>query len=75
MWSGIAGGALVLGAGVGIVAIGITAAVIYGFQLADEHQDAIRLGKMIEYLSTKDTFCERVHWPRDEPTKFSSPAP
>lgn len=53
---GVAGGTVILGTGVGIVLVGVTAAVIYGFQLADEHQETIRLTKTIEYLSGKQTF-------------------
>jgi hypothetical protein len=53
---GVAGGTVFLTAGAGIVIIGVTAAVIYGFQVYDEHQDNIRLSKTIVYLSAKPTF-------------------
>ena len=54
--SGMAGGWVVLTGGGAIVIIGVTAAVLYGFHLADTHQDSIRLAKTIEYLSEKKTF-------------------
>ena len=53
---GVAGGTVFLTAGVGVVIVGVTAAVMYGFHAADEHQDNIRLSKTIEYLSSKPTF-------------------
>ena len=53
---GVTGGTVILGTGVGIVFVGVTAAVIYGFQLADEHQETVRLAKTMEYLSGKQTF-------------------
>jgi hypothetical protein len=53
---GIAGGTVVLWTGIGLVGIGVTAAVMYGFHAAAEHEDNIRLSKTIEYLSAKKTF-------------------
>lgn len=53
---GMAGGWVVLGGGVTIVALGVTAAVMYGFHASYEHEDNIRLSKTIEYLSSKPTF-------------------
>jgi len=53
---GVAGGTIFLTTGVGVVIVGVTAAVMYGFHVADEHQDNIRLSKTIEYLSSKPTF-------------------
>jgi hypothetical protein len=56
------GGTAVVGAsvlattGVGVVIIGVTAAVMYGFQEWDEKEDNIRLSKTIEWLSAKPTF-------------------
>jgi hypothetical protein len=53
---GVAGGTVFLTVGVGVVFIGATAAVIYGFHVYDEHQDNVCLAKTIEYLSRKQTF-------------------
>ena len=53
---GVAGGTVFLAVGVGVVVIGVTAVVIYGFYLADEHQDNVRLGLTIDYLAKKKTF-------------------
>jgi hypothetical protein len=52
----VVGSSVLASTGVGIVVIGVTAAVIYGFQVYDEHEDNIRLGKTIEYLTLKPTF-------------------
>jgi len=52
----VVGSSVLASTGVGIVVIGVTAAVIYGFQVYDKHEDNIRLGETIEYLSTKPTF-------------------
>lgn len=54
--SAVVGSSVLASTGVGIVIIGVTAAVIYGFQVYDEYQDNIRLSKTIEYLSSKPTF-------------------
>jgi hypothetical protein len=53
---GVAGGTVILSTGVGIIILGTTAAVLYGFQVYDEHQDCIRLSKTIDYLDQKQTF-------------------
>ena len=53
---GVTGGTVILGTGVGIIVIGATVCVIYGFNLADKHQETVRLAKTIEYLSAKQTF-------------------
>jgi hypothetical protein len=53
---GMAGGWVVLTGGGAIVVLGVTAAVLYGFHLEDEHQESVRLAKTIEYLSAKQAF-------------------
>ena len=53
---GAAGGWVVLTGGGAIIILGTTAAVLYGFQVYDEHQDNVRLDKTIGYLSRKKTF-------------------
>lgn len=53
---GVSGGAVVLGTGVGVVVLGVTAAVLYGYHLADEHNESIRLTKTIDYLASKPTY-------------------
>ena len=53
---GMAGGTVVMWTGAGLVIVGVTAAVMYGFHAWDKHEDNIRLSKTIEYLSTKPTF-------------------
>ena len=52
----MAGGTVFLATGVGVVIVGVTAAVMYGFHAWDEKEDNIRLSKTIENLSTKPTF-------------------
>jgi hypothetical protein len=49
------GSSVLASTGVGIVVIGVTGAVMYGFQVYDEQQDNIRLYKTIEYLYSKPT--------------------
>lgn len=49
-------GSVLASTGVGVVVIGVTAAVIYGFQVYDEAQDNIRLDRTIGYLSQKQKF-------------------
>jgi hypothetical protein len=53
---GMAGGTVVMWTGAGLVVVGVTAAVMYGFHALDEKEDNIRLSKTIEDLSTKPTF-------------------
>ena len=52
---GVAGGWVVLTGGDAMVVLGVTAAVVYGFHLEDEHQESVRLAKTIAYLSAKHT--------------------
>jgi len=54
--AGVAGGTLVMATGVGVVVIATTAATIVIFDLWDEHQDNIRLQKLLEYLKEKPSF-------------------
>jgi hypothetical protein len=53
---GVLGGTLVLGTGVGVVIVGVTGAVLYGFQFYDEVQDNTRIKLVIDYLGKKQTF-------------------
>lgn len=53
---GMAGGAVVMGTGVGLVIVGVSWAVLYGFHAYDGHQDEIRLERTLNYLAEKQTF-------------------
>jgi len=53
---GVAGGTVLISTGVGIVIVGVTGAVLYGFQLHDEYLDDLRIEKTIENLKQKSTF-------------------
>ena len=54
--TGVLGGTLVLATGVGLVVIATTSGAFYAYQLWDEHQDNIRLQKMLEHLKKKCSF-------------------
>jgi hypothetical protein len=53
---GVAGGTVLISTGAGIIIVGVTGAVLYGFQLHDEYQDDLRIEKTIERLKQKPTF-------------------
>jgi hypothetical protein len=57
---GTAGGVVVLTAGVAIVAIAVTAVVMYGFQLWDAHQNAKDISDLSAFLDSKGH--EDVYW-------------
>ncbi len=50
---GMAGGTVVLGSGVGIIVVGVTGAVMYGFHLYDEAQNNKRIALTLSDLSAR----------------------